>query len=82
MSEQTDDRGAAFWSVGDHWQEAGSYLDTARSHSTHEDRALWVSTAQAHLDMARLLLDHPPVDVLDAYPVERGVEPPKDWRDS
>jgi hypothetical protein len=32
--------------------------------------------------MARLLLDHPSVDVLDAYPVECGVEPPRDWRDS
>lgn len=80
MTEQDDDRGTAFWSVGDHWQEAGGYLDSVRNHPTHDDRALWVGAARAHLDMVRLLLDHPPVDVLDAYPVD-GPGPARDWRD-
>lgn len=78
----TNETSIGDWSVGDHWHAAVGYLDSARNHPTHDDRALWVSAAQTHLAMARLLLDHPPVDVLDAYPVERGVEPPRDWRDS
>ncbi len=36
--------------------------------------------ALVHLAAAQLLLDHPPVDVMEAYPVEAGIEPPKDWR--
>lgn len=77
-------------SAGEHWQAAMELLATSKLGAERSDQlgvremqaAVWsAQLAQAHLEAARLLLDHPPVDVLDAYPPERGVQPPKDWRD-
>jgi hypothetical protein len=70
------------WTAGRHWHEAMALLERADESGSIDDKELAVERAVAHLAVARLLLAHPPVDVLDAYPVERDVEPPKDWRDS
>lgn len=68
------------WTAGQHWQQAMADLDWANEVTDAVESAASSQQAVVHLAAARLLLDHPPVDVLDAYPVELGVEPPEDWR--
>lgn len=75
------DEAYAGWTAGDHWAAGCACMAAAhRQGEPRWARQVNASLAAAHLAAARMLLDHPPVDILDAYPVERGVEPPKDWR--
>lgn len=69
------------WTAGRHWREAMALLDRAMGDGDQVRATRDNGQALVHLAAVRLLLDHPPVDVLDAYPVECGAEPPRDWRD-
>ena len=72
------------WTAGRHWREAMTLGGFITPSSDPERATAHTNQALFHLAAARLLLDHDPVDVLEAYPVEAGVEPPRrgDWRDN
>lgn len=68
------------WTAGRHWREAMGLTELTAGNRGHVHASVLSAQALVHLAAAQLLLDHPPVDVLEAYPVESGVEPPRNWR--
>jgi ankyrin repeat protein len=80
MSNNEQDYGD--WTAGKHWRQAAAHTQFAKDAvgMTDERSILHWAAATAHATMAKVLLDHPPVDVLDTYLVELGAEPPEDWR--
>lgn len=69
------------WAAGRHWRAGMEALTLARdgNEETPEGTTACATVAPAHLAAAKLLLDHPPVDVLDQYPLA-GRRPSTDWR--
>lgn len=68
------------WTAGRHWRQAMGLTELAMEVRDPICASTLSAQALVHLAAAQLLLDHPPVDVLEAYPVESGVEPPRNWR--
>lgn len=67
------------WTAGRHWREAMGLTELTAGNRGHVHASVLSAQALVHLAAAQLLLDHPPVDVPETYPVG-AAEPPRDWR--
>lgn len=69
------------WTAGRHWREAMTLGGEAADVTDSSVRGSWLANrALFHLAAAQLLLDHPPWDFDEMYPVD-GPGPSRDWRD-